>query len=270
MLIRLSCSDADGFIASTSIDGHVNVGRDSSSVVEQLVQARASVQDVIACSELVVPIQRVPGSEAPGGSRAHRRTTALEHASDADLGKALSAGDPEAGRVAWDRFLPMVKRVLRRALDRSVDVEDVAQTVFLCFFRRVHTLRDPNALRGFVISITIRVVREEVRRRRRLYYRMVDRGVDVDVIAVDANAPARHALATLSGLLERLRERERAALLLRFVAGMGVAEVAVALGVSEPTARRSVSTALKRISRWARNDRFLADYVSRPGLNESD
>ena len=45
------------------------------------------------------------------------------------------------------------------------------------------------------------------------------------------------------------------------VEGMDCAEVAEALGVSEPTARRSFSRAHKQVMTWAQHDPFLVDYL---------
>lgn len=195
--------------------------------------------------------------------------TTLTCATDAELARSLIDGTPGAARITWQRFLPLVKRMLRRSLGGNGEVEDVAQSVFLCLFRRVHTLREPAALRAFVIAITLRIVREELRRRRKFSNQRIDHDVaHEDAMSVDADASAKHAFVNLHRLLERLRERERAAFMLRFVEGMDVAEVAQALGVSEPTARRSFSRALKRVSLWAGRDPFLVDYMRRGDVSE--
>jgi RNA polymerase sigma-70 factor, ECF subfamily len=188
------------------------------------------------------------------------RTLAL--ASDEELGRALLAGHPEAPRVTWQRFLPLVKRMLRRALCSTSEVEDVSQTVFLCLFRRVHTLRDPVALPAFVVGITLRVVHEEVRRKHKLTWGTRHAGyLQSETPGVSADAIPKHAFNNLYQLVRRLKAREQEAFVLRFVEGMDASEIADALGVSEPTARRSFSRAHKLISQWARRDPFLVDYV---------
>jgi RNA polymerase sigma-70 factor (ECF subfamily) len=186
----------------------------------------------------------------------------LALATDADLGRALIAGHTDASGVAWHRFLPLVERMLRRALGGNSDIEDVAQAVFLCLFRRIHTLRDPVALRAFVIGITLRVVHEEVRRKRRVPWaaRQPDR-VPGEAVAVTSDAVPKHAFSTLYRLVRRLKPRERDAFVLRFMEGLNSDEVAHVLGVSKPTARRSFLRAHKLVVRWARNDPFLVDYM---------
>jgi DNA-directed RNA polymerase specialized sigma24 family protein len=71
----------------------------------------------------------------------------------------------------------------------------------------------------------------------------------------------RHAYRHFELLLGRLRERERRAFVLRFVACMDTPEVAEALGVSIPTARRAFSRAQMRMTLWAGRHPFLSDYL---------
>jgi RNA polymerase sigma-70 factor (ECF subfamily) len=184
-------------------------------------------------------------------------------ASDADLARALIAGDPEAPSIVWRRFLPLVEHVLRKTIGGACETEDVAQAVFLCVFQRVHTLRDPVALRGFVVGVTVRVAREELRRQRKQVERSKHRREPIhsDTLGVAADAAPKHAFRKLLRLMRRLKRRERAAFVMRFVQGMEASEIAGALGISEPTARRSFSRAHKFVSKWARLDPFLSDYM---------
>jgi RNA polymerase sigma-70 factor, ECF subfamily len=216
-------------------------------------------QYVIARSlQIAVPAP----SEPPAIVSSIRTSSPLALATDEELGRALVAGHPEAPRVAWQRFLPLVERMLRRALRRTSEIEDVAQAVFMCLFRRVHTLRDPNALQAFVVGVTLRVVHEEVRRKHKLAWGTRHPSyLQSDSAAVAAEAVPMHAFNNLYRLVRRLKERERDAFVLRFVEGMDTSEVADALGVSEPTARRSFSRAHKLVSQWARHDPFLVDYI---------
>ncbi len=187
--------------------------------------------------------------------------TRLIDAPDEELARALLVGDPHAQHVTWQRFSPLVVRMARRAFGRH-DAEEVVQEVFLCLFRRVHTLRVPVAFRGFVIAIAKRTMSHERRRRRlRFYQASEDEQRSAGELSVTADPAAKHALIGLEQLLARLRHRERNAFMLRFVEGMDAAEVGEKLGVSAPTARRSLARAWKRINVWASRDPFLADYL---------
>ena len=199
--------------------------------------------------------------------RAAPSAPAVQHlslADDATLGCALIENNPTAPRVAWVRFGPLVRRLLRRSFGPRYDIEDIVQDVFLCLFRRVHTLRDPVALKAFVIAITVRTIRYEIRRARVRNFVGLSRTDELpDLLVVNADASSRQALIHFYRALDRINERDRAAFVLRFIEGMEAAEVAVTLDVSVPTARRCFTRAWKRVTIFAERDPFLVDYLSK-------
>lgn len=196
---------------------------------------------------------------------------ALAEADDATLACALIAKDKAAPRVAWTRFAPLVRRILRRSLGPQHDVEDIVQDVFLCLFERVHTLRDPVALKAFIIAIAIRTARYEIRRARVRRWVGLSRTAELpDLRVVNADTDSQHALIHFYQALNRINERDRAAFVLRFIEGMEAAEVAAALDVSVPTARRCFTRAWERIMFFARRDPFLVDYLSKLEATSTD
>src|SRR5262249_51305584 len=88
---------------------------------------------------------------------------------DTALATALRARDRGAAVQAWVRFSPLVLGVLRRFFGpgpggNSADRQDLCQEVFLRFFARIDELRDPGALRGFLMGIALGVAQNELRR----------------------------------------------------------------------------------------------------------
>jgi hypothetical protein len=97
-----------------------------------------------------------------------------------------------------------------------------------------------------------------------------------DLRVVNADSRAQHALIHFYRTLDRINERDRTAFILRFIEGMEAAEVAAALDVSVPTARRCFTRAWERVTFFARRDPFLVDYLTalkvtspEEGLNDS-
>jgi len=190
---------------------------------------------------------------------------ALAEADDAALARAGLLGDARATREIWRRFAPLVRRIVRRTLGPEHDVEDVVQDVFLRLFDKLPGLREPAALRAFVVSISIRSVRYELRRRR--VRRLVGLSTTPelhDLRVVSADHESRQALLHLYRLLNRLSFRERTAFVLRFVEGMQIEDVASALDVSVPTTRRALARAWDRIALLAGDDGFLTRYIGSP------
>ncbi len=157
----------------------------------------------------------------------------------------------------------MVHRMLRRAFGPSHDVDDLLQDVFVLLFRRVATLREPRALRAFVITLTAHTVRRELRRMRLTRWLtfgetpvIADHGADLD---------SRQAVRRLYGILDRLGPDDRTAFTLRFFEGLEVVEVAEAVGVSLATAKRRLAHARDRVAYHARRDAALVDYLAALG-----
>jgi len=189
-------------------------------------------------------------------------TQDLTDADDAALGRALIEGDAAAPGVAWSRFSPLVRRVLRRSFGPEHEVEDLVQDVFLGLFDRVTKLRDPRALRAFVISIAVHTVRYEIRRRRvRRWVGLARNAETPDLRVVHPNVDARAALVRFYRILDTLRTRDRTAFVLHFIEGLDLLAVSNALGISLPTARRSLAHAWARVQLLAGRDPLLVECV---------
>jgi RNA polymerase sigma-70 factor, ECF subfamily len=187
----------------------------------------------------------------------------LIESDDVVLARALLAGAASAPRLAWNRFAPMVRRIVQRSLGPEYDSEDVVQEVFLCLFNRVHTLREPAALKGFIISITVLTTRREIRRRKlRRFVGLGEAAEVADLRLVQDEDQSREALKRFYRILDTIRTRDRTAFVLRFIEGMEVSDIATALGCSVPTVRRCFTRAWQRVSLLAKRDPFLADYLT--------
>lgn len=168
------------------------------------------------------------------------------------LARAVVAGEPWAQREVWDRYAPMVNGVLRRALGRDHDFDDLLQDVFLRVFDRVSGLREPSALRSFIYSVTIRVVRWEIRRaqsrRRRQAEALRHRPAQADLV-VAADPELRDLLVKAQAILDGMPARERAVFVLRHVEGQGLAEIAEGLDISLSTAKRWLKRGVRLVDR---------------------
>ena len=183
---------------------------------------------------------------------------------DAALVAELRAGMPRAPGRLWDQYAPLARRILQRMLGPSADVEDALQDVFLRLFRDLGSLREPGALRSFLIGISLHVATSELRRRRaRRWLMLSDDGKLPDPPAnVDPEfAEQRQALFALYALLDRIDTGRRTVFVLRYVEGLELTELAMVLGCSLATCKRRVSDAAERVCRLASRDPRLSSYV---------
>ena len=183
----------------------------------------------------------------------------LEQPDDVELAERLIVGEEAAHALAFDRFAPVVRGILRQNLP-SCDVDDATQEVFLRLFRRVHTLNDHNALRSFVIGITIRVGLRELRRRKaRRWLRLGDELPAASHPGIDPQA--RAALERLHQLLDQLSAEARMLFVLRFVRQLELREIASATGMSLATTKRKLRRVRTVIAARVASDPLLADYA---------
>ena len=180
---------------------------------------------------------------------------ASEVASELELARALIDGVPNAPELAWERYSPLVHRIVSRAIGPDAEVEDVTQEIFYRLFSRIGTLRKPEALRSFVISFAIRIVKWELRRRRaRRWLTLSETGDVPDEQLLVMDAESRYAIRRLYTMLDRLGTRERLVLVLRHVEGMTLEEIAEAMDLSLATVKRGLRRATSRVSQMVDSD----------------
>lgn len=158
----------------------------------------------------------------------------MESAPDALLIEAAAHGDAEAFATLYDRYVDRVYRHCYYRIGRRADAEDVTQETFLRAWRAIGRYRRTEApFLAWLLTISDRLVLSQQRSRRRVV-------IDDAVAArhselVDAEEEALGVLASdaVRTALARLRPERQQVLVLRFVHGLSLAEVAAALGKSE-------------------------------------
>lgn len=214
--------------------------RDLSGVLESLRTPRAATTE------------RSPRGSAPTDRcvRARESATRVEggawaQAEDARVAAAVRDGDRAAESELYRRYAPLVARTAERLLRSTHDAQDVLQDTFILAFAEISSLRDPTALRAWLLQIAVRQVHRRFRRRRlqRLLGlegpapdarldQLADEGTPPDVVV---------ELALLDRALTALPDRERLAWILRRIEGYPLEDVAIACECSLATAKRRVA-----------------------------
>lgn len=134
-----------------------------------------------------------------------------------------------------------IQAVAYLTLRNEQDAEEVLADTLLTAWRKIDTLRDPDRLRPWLLTIATRLA---LRRRRRQQPRVVS----LDLNAVLPNI-ARAAVDELElrDAINRLPPRMRAVVALSVVADLQVAEVARVLGTSENTVKSQLRVARARL-----------------------
>jgi RNA polymerase sigma-70 factor (ECF subfamily) len=205
-------------------------------------------------------VSRVVATKQPPVARFPR-----ERLGDSELVEAVVRGDTAAVGVVWERYSEHVRGVLKGALGFDAAVEDLLQDVFVAFIKGASELRDPGALRAYLVSVGIRIVFGELRRRRvRRWVMLSPEGEVPESPQSPADVEGALALRALYRLLDELPARRRVVFALRQIEGLEVMEVAAALRISDSTVKREARKARETIVKRAeRAEPLLWEYIRR-------
>jgi RNA polymerase sigma-70 factor (ECF subfamily) len=169
---------------------------------------------------------------------------------EADLVQAARAGDPAALGAILERHRASLLATAFRMVGYRSEAEDAVHDAFLIALRRIDTLEDPQALRGWLDAIVRNVCRTYLRGNR---LRSLDTREGGDPVAVldDPGAPLdRMALRDwIWKALEKLPESLRLTVLLRHFGNYSsYEEIAETLAVPLGTVRSRLSEARRKLS----------------------
>lgn len=197
-----------------------------------------------------------------------------EHATleptDEALVRRMLDGDTAAARWIWRRYSPAVRSALRSTLGPDDEVEDLLQEVFLRFLKAAPSLVNRDALKPFLISIALRAVGSELRKRR--VRRLV--GLKPPEELPEQAAPptdhaARQAVYALYRVLDKLRTRSRVVFVLHYVEGLTHKEIGEIMGLSKITVKRELVRAGAKLENSVAHEPALRAYAAvNGGKNE--
>lgn len=143
------------------------------------------------------------------------------------------------------RYAPYVAAIAARILGRDDELDDLVQDTFVNALRGLRGLREPQAVKGWLATIAVRLAMRRVRVRRLRRALHLDRDVlDYEALCVgDASAEQRASVARVYRALDHLPAAERVAWVLRHVQGEPLHALPALCGCSLSTAQRRLARA---------------------------
>lgn len=146
----------------------------------------------------------------------------------------------------YRRYGPYVAAVILRLTGRDADVEDLVQDVFVEAARAIESLREPEAIKGWLATIAVRTTRRTLRLRKMRGFLGLDAGADYTRVIDGAVAPHtssedRLLLASVYQILDKLAVDDRVAFVLHHIEGEKLDAVARLCGCSCATAKRRIA-----------------------------
>jgi RNA polymerase sigma-70 factor (ECF subfamily) len=181
-----------------------------------------------------------------------RASTSADALTDAELVRRAVSGDSWAEEFLYRRYVRAIWNMVLRMLRSAADAEDVVQDTFATAFRELPRLRDPGALRGWLLRIAVRQVHRRLRRRRLRQLLGLERD-DADEVSLESiaaegvGAEARAELMMIDRILARVPSEQRIAWALRNVEGESLEDVARACDCSLATVKRRIAAVEERL-----------------------
>jgi RNA polymerase sigma-70 factor, ECF subfamily len=174
----------------------------------------------------------------------------LRHVVDASVRNQRP--DPDAARRRLDELFKQhaayVARLAYRMMGRDVEIDDVVQDVFVLLLRHMGRIRQPDAVRAWLATTTVRLTR----RRLRVKSLRLLLGLSGDVGLADARSGGsspeeRVAFRAVHAALEGVGVNARIAWTLRYLEEERIEDVARLCGCSKRTAKRWIARAQRAV-----------------------
>lgn len=172
-----------------------------------------------------------------------------------DVDQLPSPAAPLDLEQAFSLYSRYVAGLALRLLGRPDEVDDVVQDVFLAALRGLRNLREPQAIKGWLATVTVRVARRRLRMRWlwRLCGAFTPEQYE-QLAAPGATPEDRASISCLYTVLDELPAAERLAWTLRHLEGERLEQVAVHCGCSLATAKRRIAAAQDAIEKAVSDD----------------
>lgn len=170
------------------------------------------------------------------------------HEPDAALVRAVGRGDSAAFEVLVRRHLPTAHGLAMSLLKDSDDADDVCQDAFLSALKRIGTLRDPAAFKGWLLSIVRNRSLSLLSNASRKAARPLDScpGLSAGERS-DQGMEAVELEGALAEAMEELTAKQKEVFLLHDLGGMNHGEVSTELGISLGSSRVHLHMARKAL-----------------------
>jgi RNA polymerase sigma-70 factor (ECF subfamily) len=136
---------------------------------------------------------------------------------------------------------PLLLAAARAIARDQAEAEDLIQTTYERALRAAPTIREPAAIRAWLLTVQTREALRVVRRLRRTLR------LDLSIHELPSVGPDASESLEVDEALGRLSRPIRAAVVLHHMVGLSVRETAEALGVTENTAKAWLRTGLARL-----------------------
>jgi RNA polymerase sigma-70 factor (ECF subfamily) len=154
------------------------------------------------------------------------------------------------------RYSRYVATIGMKLLGRDDELDDLVQEVFLDAHRGLGSLREPDAIKGWLARICVRRCVHRLRRRRLHAFLNLDTLAHDAVLTAPGASPDETAeVARIYRMLERLPAEQRVVWILRHIEGASLDDLVALTKCSKSTVQRRLRAAQQEIERGVHHGR---------------
>lgn len=196
------------------------------------------------------------GAPSRGWPEGQADAIAPPHATVAMV-NALRRADSAVTRRFIEQYSESVARTLRRLLGTTDETEDLVQEVFIHALEGIDSLREPAALRTWLIGIAINKAKRRLYQHHRRRWVSLSKTGELPDIPTGREDLASAAFTAIQGVLASLHPEDRIALVLYRVDGSTYEEGAALMRVSSNTFKRRLLRAERHLMKLAQRSAIL-------------
>lgn len=152
---------------------------------------------------------------------------------DEELMLAYQRGEQAAFRLLFDRYNPLLQRIMRRGMFRANDIDDLVQQTFLQLHRARKDFETGRTLRPWILTIAMNLKRQYFRKESRTPHAQVEIAPGDEPLGPGGDPMAAVAASQLREALQTLPQTQRDAIVLHWFEGLSFPEISEILGVRE-------------------------------------
>lgn len=172
-------------------------------------------------------------------------------APDSPPPRPAQLGTTEDLAALYRAYASYVAKIAIRILGRDDELEDLVQDTFVSALRGLRSVREPQAIKGWLATITVRLATRRLRARRIRRALLLDHDVldYAPICAPSATEEERAQIARVYRVLDSLPAADRVAWALRYVQGEPLHRIPELCACSLSTAQRRLARAQAAIEK---------------------
>lgn len=146
---------------------------------------------------------------------------------------------------AYDRYADMLYHLALSHMQNKEDAEDVIQEVFCKYYSKMPSFADTNHEKAWFIRVTVNQCRDHLRHRKLRTHAPLH---EIGEIAGQTGITDENALDVMQ-LLSFLPEKYRSVVILHYLEGLSVEEIALALNLGKSAVKMRLSRAREQLQK---------------------